>query len=132
MEDFAVGPAPIEMQSALVRVARFGICPAHIHHVRHDLMRKARVPGCLLFVEGSLDRLFLRQMRGSDLVLVEHHLFRDIGRPAIPVGIVAIELDGNNCTRADIGAPPPEAGNAHEFKTDMKVRMLHAEPREVG
>jgi len=85
-----------------------------------------------MFVEGCPDRLFLRQMTGSDFVLVEHHFFRDIGRPAIPVGIVAIELDGSDGTRADIGASPPEAGNTHEFKADIKVRMLHAEPREVG
>lgn len=85
-----------------------------------------------MFVDGSPDRLFLRLMTGRDFVLVEHYLLRNIGRSAIPVGIGPIKLDGNDDPRADIGAAPPEARNAHEFKADMEIRMLHAGPGEVG
>lgn len=89
------------------------------------------MPRYFMVVHGSLDCLFLRQMTGSNFVLVEHHLLRDIGRPAIPVGIVAIELDSENGARADIGTAPPEAGGAHEFEANMEIRMLHGIPRDL-
>jgi hypothetical protein len=115
MEDFAVKLAPVKSQDALVRVAGFRTFPARVHHVRDDLVRKARVPGCLMFVDaGPLLRFeWVMRVVGRENEWVN-------GGPRYQLGSSRSSwMDGNNGPRADIGAAPPEAGDAHEFKADM-------------
>jgi len=101
-----------------MRVPRF-------HHPLEVFRGIAGVAARFIVESGRRDRIFDRQMAETHSLLIEHHLVRNVRRTLIPVRIFAIELNGQDGPRADIGAPPLKASTTEKFEANMEIGVLH-------
>ena len=122
IEDFPIAAAATESEYPFMwiamRVSRF-------HHPLEVFRGIAGVAARFMVESGRRDRLFDRQMAATHSLLIEHHLVRNVRRTLIPVRIFAIELNGQDGPRADIGAPPLKASTTEKFEANMEIGVLH-------
>ena len=122
MENFPIAAAAIESEYAfmwiVMRVQRF-------HHPLYGLCGIAGVTAGFIVESGRRDRLFNRQVAATHFLFIEHGLFRNVRRTLVPIWISAIELNGQDGSRADVGATPSRATAADKFKPNVKIGVLH-------
>jgi hypothetical protein len=118
MKNFPIVAAAIEAEHAFVWIA---MRTARFHHPLDGFCGVARVAAHFIVESGCRNCIFDGQMAETHILLIEHNLLGDVGRPLVPNWVRVIEQDGYNGSRTNVGTAIPDACGTDKFQADIKI-----------